>query len=173
MNEPVVLTLTAEAGRELERFETANEPRLMPVVGDLAHMADWGSKLPGAVVRLAGLLHVAEHIEAGWNRPIEASTVRSAIALGHYFTSHAMSVFDLMGADGAAEDARRVANWFASHCLDRFTRRDAHRALQRAFPRAADLDLPLVMLEERGWVRREDVGLIRFGGQVACVDHAA
>ena len=49
----------------------------------------------------------------------------------------------------------KVLKWIRSHHLDRFTKRDAHRALQHVFPRADDLDAPLEMLEERLFIRRQ------------------
>ena len=45
-------------------------------VADLAHMTDWGGKLAGAIVRIAALLHLAEHARDGWDRPITLATLK-------------------------------------------------------------------------------------------------
>src|SRR5579884_2809324 len=55
---PRLLELSYAAAARFVAFEEALEPRLGEN-GDLAAIADWAAKLPGAVARLAGLLHVA------------------------------------------------------------------------------------------------------------------
>ena len=45
------------------------EPRLHPVTGQLAAITDWASKLAGAIVRVAALLHVAGTYETGYAQP--------------------------------------------------------------------------------------------------------
>jgi replicative DNA helicase len=120
-------------------------------------MKDWGSKLPGGVVRIAGLLHVAEHFDDWVYQSVSVTTMKAAIALGHYFTSHLLSVSDLMRADREADEAEKIWKWIANGQLESFTKRDAHHALLHVFPRADDLDLPLARLEERFHIHRVDV----------------
>jgi hypothetical protein len=55
-------------------------------------MTDWGGKLAGAIVRIAGLLHLAGHARDGWDRPITLATLEAAIEIGDYYTHHAMPV---------------------------------------------------------------------------------
>ena len=69
--DPAVLTLTPDAAELLLDAERALEPRLAPGA-ELAHMADWAGKLIGASARIAGLLHLGEHLTDGWGRPIGA-----------------------------------------------------------------------------------------------------
>ena len=56
-----MLTLSHEADVLSENFFNALEPRLGKD-GDLEHMADWAGKHHGAVLRIAGLLHVVEGV---------------------------------------------------------------------------------------------------------------
>jgi hypothetical protein len=154
---PALLILDQEAGELLLGFERELEPRLAAGSGDLAHLAGWAAKLAGATCRLAGLLHLAGHLRDGWARPISADTFAGAARLAGYLVDHARAVFDLMGADPRIEDARWLLDWITRTEQTQFTRRDAHRAAPRGrFPKAADLDPTLGLLEEHGWLRRVD-----------------
>ena len=55
------LTLSPDARHRLAAFQERVEKRLGES-GDLGHMTDWAGKLVGAVVRIAGILHVALHV---------------------------------------------------------------------------------------------------------------
>jgi hypothetical protein len=70
--------------------------------GDLAHLAGWAAKLAGATCRLAGLLHLADHLRNGWARPITADTFAGAARLAGYLVEHARAVFDLMAPTPAS-----------------------------------------------------------------------
>jgi len=153
--DPAVLTFTPEAAELLIEFERELEPHLGPG-GDLHHLADWGSKLAGAVVRIAGLLHLATNVRSGWREPIEATTFTNAARIGTYLRAHAVAVFAHMGADPVSDDAQAILRWIGDDAArTAFTRRDAHRALAARFAKAADLDAPLVLLEDYGWIRRQ------------------
>jgi hypothetical protein len=154
---PAVLVLDREAGELLLGFERDLEPRLAADSGDLAHLAGWAAKLAGATCRLAGLLHLADHLRDGWVRQISADTFAGAVRLAGYLVEHAQVVFDLMGADPRTEDARWLLEWISRTGQPQFTRRDAHHAAPRGrFPKATDLDPALALLEEHGWLRRVD-----------------
>jgi replicative DNA helicase len=155
---PTVLTLDPTAQRLLLAFEGDLEPRLSADIGDLAHLAGWAAKLTGATCRVAGLLHLATHLRDGWARPVNAQTVAGAIRLAGYLVEHALAVFDLMGADARVDDARWLLDWIRRTGREQFTRRDAHMGAPRGrFRKAADLDPPLALLEEHGYLRRADV----------------
>jgi hypothetical protein len=154
---PAVLTLTPEAGELLLDFERRLEPRLAPATGDLAHLADWAAKLTGATCRIAGLLHLAAHLRDGWAQPVSVDTLAGAVRLAGYLVEHALAVFDLMGADPRTDDARWLLDWIHRTGRQQFTRRDAHMGAPRGrFRKAADLDPPLALLEEHGYLRRAD-----------------
>jgi replicative DNA helicase len=154
---PAVLTIGQEAGELLLGFERDLEPRLAAGSGDLAHLAGWAAKLAGATCRLAGLLHLAEHLRDGWAQPISPHTFAGAIRLAGYLVEHARAVFDLMGADPRVDDARWLLDWITRTSLAQFSRRDAHVAAPRGrFPKATDLEPALRLLEEHGYLRRVD-----------------
>ena len=148
-----IVRLTTEARTELSRFRESVE-RGLRRGGELYELRDWGSKLPGAAVRIAGVFHGLMH--AGHGNPvgahIDAETVLGAIAIAEYLTEHAKAAFQLMGADPVTALARRLLGWLFDAGLTVFSKRDAHRALR--VTRASALDEPLRMLVERGYIRK-------------------
>jgi replicative DNA helicase len=151
-----VLTLEPNASELLLDFERTLEPRLAAGAGDLAHLAGWAAKLTGATCRIAALLHLAAHLRDGWARPVDPDTLAGALRLADYLTDHALAVFDLMGADPRIDDARWLLDWIQRGGRVQFSRRDAHMAARGRFRKATDLDPPLTLLEEHGYLRRAD-----------------
>ena len=152
LDEPRILSFTPDAARAVTSLLAAVEPRFRPN-GDLAHMADWGGKLVGAIVRIAALLHLAEHVRDGWDRPVSLATLEAAIEIGDYFTEHAKAAYDQIGADPAVASARAILQWIATTGTTQVTARDLMRGLKDRFPKAADLNAPMQILESRGWLR--------------------
>lgn len=151
--DPAVLLLDPGADAAVLRLEAAIEPRLDAATGDLGHLADWASKLTGATVRIAGLLHLAGHHGAALSRPIDADTLDAAARLGHYYLAHALAVFDHMGADPTTDDARTVLDWICRTGTARFTRRDVFAALRARFKKVTDLDPAIALLVDHGHLR--------------------
>jgi hypothetical protein len=153
--DPAVLPLTPDGNAAVLALEADVEPRLAPGTGEFGQHADWGSKLAGAVVRIAGLIHLAAHLRDGWGRPVTDQTIGAARKLGRYFAVHALAAFDAMGADPKVDDARTVYTWLARTRPESFTRRDAYRAMPRGrFAKVTDLDPALDLLEQHGWIRQ-------------------
>lgn len=151
--DPAVVPLTAEANARVLAIERDTEPRLART-GSWAHIIDWGSKYTGAVARLAGLIHLAEHTHDGYAKPIDGETLDRAATLGRYFADHALAAFDDMGADPLVDDARHVLAWIERTGTDRFTKRDLFTAMARGrFRKATDLDPVLNLLTGHGYVR--------------------
>lgn len=151
-----VIELSPEA-REIHRaFRESLEPRLHPQTGDLATMGDWANKLAGAVARIAGVLHVAEHGQTG---AISEPTMRAALALGEYAMAHAAKAFGVMLSSPVEEDARALLNWITSSNVAKFKRRDVQRNGPKGFrggSRGLDrLSAAAGELIARGYVRRE------------------
>jgi hypothetical protein len=153
VDNPRVLRLSEPAAATFAAFRAELEPRLAPG-SDLGHIAEWGSKLPGAVTRIAGLLHVAAGDPSD---EITPPTVAAAIQLGRdYLIDHAISAFGVMGADPSLSSAQRILDELRRRGWTRFTRRGLFTVLPRTqFPRNPLLEPPLALLEEFGWVRRE------------------
>ena len=99
-------------------------------------MTDWGGKLAGATVRIAGLLHLAEHCRDGWDRPITAATLQAATEIGDYYTAHAKAAYDTIGADPATAHARAILQWLHTTRPAQITARDLMRAMRDRFPKS-------------------------------------
>jgi hypothetical protein len=148
-----------EAAKRFENFCQRMEMMLGPE-GELVHMSDWGGKFAGAVARIIGILHVAAHSDHAqpWATPVDQSVVGEGLTIAEYLLAHARVAFTEMGADPAAAAARIVQDWARRAKLESFSKRDAWRALRGRFGRAADLDAPLAMLVEHGYLREQEHG---------------
>jgi hypothetical protein len=91
--------------------------------GELHSIQDWSAKLPGAALRIAGLLHVAEHMER--TLVISIATMERSLDLCNLLIPHAKAAFDLMGTIQEINDAKIVFKWLHGITGDRFTQRDA------------------------------------------------
>ncbi|KAF0170062.1 MAG: DnaB domain-containing protein helicase domain-containing protein [Limisphaerales bacterium] len=150
--QPRILPLTPSAVARMRVYQLELEPALR-LEGRLGAIADWGGKLAGAVARIAGLLAVArDGLEV---QAIDVDILEAAIELGRYFEAHALIAFETMGADPATEGAKRVLRWLKRCDKPAVTRREIHQALRSRFDRAAELDQPLAILEERGFIRSQ------------------
>ena len=154
--EPLELRLTPDAIDALVQLEEWVEPQLDPRGGALATITDWASKFCGAVLRIAGLLHLAEHLNDGYAQPINLDTFRAAERIGRYYLAHALAVFDLMGADPDLDDARHVLDWITRAGRPSFTRRDLFNEIRsQRFAKVTDLHPALELLLEHGYIREQ------------------
>ncbi len=151
---PFVVRVSAKALVELNRFRAWTETELRPG-GELSAMRDWGSKLPGAVCRIAGIFHGLIHAPTGnpAAHPLDVETMLCAIAVGEYAIQHGKAAFCGMGANPATALARRLLAWVTENRLTGFTRRDAFNELRGTVHRVDALDEPLRLLAEHGFIR--------------------
>jgi hypothetical protein len=151
---PHTLVLSAEARARWEQFHDALEEEV-GFEGELGSMSDWACKLCGTMVRIAGLLHLAEHGETGARRPIGEDTVRAALAIGDYFTANALAVFELMKMDHSLDAARDLLAHVHARCIEEASVRELHVALSRSrFPKSENVTAGLAILEDYGWAHR-------------------
>lgn len=147
---------TPGARRVLVDFEHEVEEMLRPD-GMLAPIASWGSKLVGMVGRLAGLLHAAAHVggaEGLVPDEVDERTANRAIELGRYAIAHALAAFGpAAGANPNLEGAKQILTWIRRNRLRKVGRRDIHQGLRTHFEQAVDLDSPLGLLVQKGWLR--------------------
>jgi len=153
--DPAVLTLDADAHELLLATERTIEPQLAED-GQLGTglLAEWGSKLAGAMLRIAGLLHVASEGEA-FRTPITSATLADAIRIGSYFAEHARAALGLLGETDTT-DAAYVLHHLVSRDVTEFTIRTLHVGLPRGrFATAADVIAAVSVLEDHGYVRAQ------------------
>jgi hypothetical protein len=147
-----VIELDADAYQEWFAFGGAVEPELLDG-GKYEFIKDWAGKLPGAAIRIAGLLHCAKH--AGKDPALEKltqDTMQCALAFAAVLSAHALAVFDLMGADPALKAARKLWTWIERNGSAQFTFRNAWHALRGTFSTAEDIEPAFKVLVERDYI---------------------
>ena len=87
LDESVELALTTGARSRLDIFRGQLEPMLTPEIETLSEIADWASKLPGALVRIAALLTLFDDPTATTIGDLAMST---AVHLANYLTAEAL-----------------------------------------------------------------------------------
>jgi len=125
--------------------------------GDLAGIRDWGSKLAGAVARIAGGLHLVEQSgrPCPWTAPIAPETVAAAWAVGEYLTHHALAAFGQMGADPHQALARRLLRWVKRTNTTVFKLSECQQA-HRNLSSMDDIAPALSVLCHRGYLRQQE-----------------
>ena len=152
---PALITLTEEAQRLNVDFFNSLEPRL---VDDLEEMQDFGGKLHGAIMRIAGILHIVNQSVFAELEPLPAKTMQDAIDVGNYFLEHAKLSYRMMGADKDLADARYIIKKLNISRPLFISRRDLLRECQR-FSSVEMLDKPMQLLIEYGYIIEKNNGL--------------
>ena len=142
------IELSAEAKAALEALFNEIEGRLN---GDLADITDWAGKFVGAVLRIAGILHVAQNPGMPMFVEVSGETMERAVSIGRYFLEHAKAAYSLMGADQVNKNAEYLLTAIKRDKLTEFSRRDAMR-LCRRFKTADSLQPVLNRLCEYGYI---------------------
>lgn len=141
--------LTPVALDQWVQFATRIESGLLPG-GEFEYMTDWAGKFPGQAIRLAGLLHVATAVDP--LASIGPETMASALAVAAVLADHAKAAYGLMGSDPAQECAKAILRWVERDRVEKFTARDALRAVRGRFPTMEKISPGLSILEERGFI---------------------
>ena len=145
-----VLQLTPEAQAEWKAYRQVVEGHLLPG-GAFESLKDWAGKLPGAVLRVAGLFHCMTHAHhTPQTQAISLATMNQALCVLSVLATHTRAVFDLMGSDPDLAGARRVMRWAQFEQQDRFSARDCFNALRGTYPKAVQLEPFFKILVERG-----------------------
>ena len=144
---PRVWPLSPEADSAWRTFQMQLESELRPE-GLLGSYPGWGGKLAGFTLRLAGLLHVAEHGLVG--ESISAATMQNALRLAEVLRLHALTVFQWMCRDSTSDDAQIVWHWIQSRSQGSFTQAEIRFALRNKKQGQSDrLMKALARLQER------------------------
>jgi hypothetical protein len=154
LDEPIRLGLSPGASLLLDAIAEEVE-NAMDGGGPLANLREWGAKAVGAMMRIAALLHLAEHLRDGFERPISQDTIAAAHSLIEYYTAHTLAAFDTMTTDETTGRAHHLLDWIERTGNLRFTARDAYRGTARSqFPKMTDAEPALALLEQHGYIRR-------------------
>ncbi|MBL8600333.1 MAG: DUF3987 domain-containing protein [Myxococcales bacterium] len=153
---PHRIELDEDAQAHLTEWAREVEERLRDR-GDLAVVADWGGKLVGATVRVAGLLHAAEHSLTLCDAPIDGDTMERAIFLAkEYLVPHAVLAFEAMGETPAIANGRKLLAWAARTKTASVGPRDVLKAFGGRGDRKGTIDPIIDVLKAHGWVREQE-----------------
>lgn len=142
------IELSAEAKAVLEALFNEIEGRLN---NDLSDITDWVGKFVGAVLRIAGILHIAQNPVMPMFVDVNGETMERAVSIGRYFLEHAKAAYALMGADQVNKNAEYLLTAIKRDKLSEFSRRDAMR-LCRRFKTVDSLQPVLNRLCEYGYI---------------------
>jgi hypothetical protein len=152
-SQPQYLQLADDAWVLLRKFMEKLEPEL-GAGGELDCAQDWGSKLAGAVTRIAGVMHCVIHAYGEpWLHPLAATTIAAAIEIGQYATIHALAAFEAMRTDKGLSDAQYILRWIERHGKTEFAKSEAQQHGKRRFKQASDIDTPLALLVRHNYIR--------------------
>lgn len=149
-SEPEILRFAPDALTLLNEFRAQNEVDLRHD-GDLAFIRAWGSKLPGAVARIAGIYRA---FEPAAMPEIDAETVRCALSLVPYLTEHYAHVGAIGGEHTTVNLALRIDAWIRRNRLTTFNRRGAFNQVKGLAKKVEAIDPALDLLEERHRIAR-------------------
>ena len=150
-DEPALLRLSGDGQRLWDEFYNDDEISMRPG-GELESLKDWGSKLPGAVARIAGLLHLAKYGTHGFNKPISAGIAGVSCAIGAYYKDHALAAFGVMGENPKIEAAKKALEYIKAHKPLMFKGRDI-LAYKFALKTMEEVNAGLKILMERSFIK--------------------
>ena len=151
-----LLKLTPEANKLWGDFYHKVESSMRPDE-QLDFLKDWGSKLAGAVGRIAGLLHFAEHGKKAIGKDISTGITGDSIAIGNYFFEFALAAFGLMKEDSRIESAKKILEYLIEHQPDQFKGNEVLNMKNYFKQKTMDeVNSGLELLIERGYIRRKE-----------------
>ena len=146
---PVVLKLDDGAqGLVRAMFYFAEKQML----DELDSMTDWGSKLTGAALRIAGVMHVAGYGKDADSVPVSVTTMENANRIAMYFLEHAKAAYGMMGANQTEEDAKYLLKRILNTGKDEISKRDLWQTCKGKFKKVEEMEPALQMLIDMGYV---------------------
>lgn len=106
---PWEVRLSADANAAYWEFYNQLQSRIA-LGGDLHDLHGWVEKMCQSVIRMAGLLHLAEHAPSrgleAYGESVDETTMRQATSIGMYLLQHARMAFCATAATGAASQSK-------------------------------------------------------------------
>ncbi len=146
--------LSSEAYRIWKTEQHANEIEMRPG-GSWADNTGWASKYPGAVLRIAGVLHCAVCADARRDPSVvevSESTMTCAVSLGKKIKSHSLQAFGTMALTNDQKFSHKIVEWIRRESVTKFTGRECSIHCNSAGS-VKELDGALELLINHGWIR--------------------
>jgi hypothetical protein len=148
------ITLSPEADSLRIGYATLIEQRLGR---EWEFMRDWGGKVVGAMLRIAGLIHAAEVQGDPTETPIQPGIVQAAISIAEFFGKHAEAAYQVMGGDKNEADAKYLVRRLLESGKGEITRRDLFTDCQSHFGKMEAMEPALKRLEEMWYIRQMEL----------------
>ena len=149
-NEPKIITLSDKTYAVLKEFAEKIEPML---IDELADIVDFAGKFVGSVLRIAGLLYIAERLPFTADELIlDECFMRSAITIGEYFLEHAKAAYQLMGADENMKNAEYILQKIIKNHISQATKTELVR-ICRKFKSTEQMTESLKILVDYNYLR--------------------
>jgi hypothetical protein len=150
------ILLTPEAEGIWKRFQREMEVAMRPGE-EWDFETGWCSKAPGAIGRLAAVIHSGLCAARGRSPddvPIDASIMTAAVSLGRKIAEHTRVAFRGAGVDRGVKLANKVASWLERERPESFSSRDLQRQVCNG-ERLEEQELTRAIeeLQEAGWIR--------------------
>lgn len=149
-DKPHIIVLSDEAHEAHKHFFDVVEGEM---TGKLEHIADFAARLPGNVLRIAGLLHVASDYQSACVNPISGDTMKNAVKLGWYFLSHALKTFAYTGVDEQANAAQYAVKRLMKAPALTLSKSEIHALCRGRFEKVESLRPVLKNLISLGYLR--------------------
>lgn len=149
-----IIHLSPDADEIRKQYQGQVEHRLG---NEWESMRDWGGKVVGAAVRIAALIHAAEAPGDPTETTIQGETMVRAVKIAESLSSHAEAAYQLMGANEDHENARYLWRKLRECGQDEISKRDLFRLVRGKFKKADDIETPLSVLAEYGYIRIEEM----------------
>jgi len=156
-----VLKMQDVARMRFRSFQAELEPKLAPLA-ELGGQTDWAGKLAGAVARIAALFHLVEVADKPepWRVPVTLDAVDRAIEVSGFLVAHAKAAYYGMRASAGSAEADYILKWIRKMRRESFSQRELQQAAKGRFHRVSELEEPISMLLEAGYIRKRsgDIG---------------
>lgn len=150
---PYKFDLSAEA-KQVWRDWAADVESRIGLDGPWEGIAEWAGKLVGTTVRIAGLLHLAEHANGILeNLVIDEDTMLSAVEVVVPLVDHAMAVLTPNGGLAIERDANYVLGVIRRKEKLRFNRSELWQWVKGKYSSMAQLDAVIEDLVDRNYLR--------------------
>ncbi|GFM33726.1 DUF3987 domain-containing protein [Desulfovibrio subterraneus] len=157
----IELTCSKQGMEELNAFRAEVEVRMGPE-GDLHHMTDWAGKIPGTVVRIAGLYHLIERLSND-QREIQENSVRMACQFGRVLIGHAKVALSVMEGDERGSSSQFMLEKIRQMGIREVSLRDIFIACRSRFAKMGKCREIVGFLEEHGYLAKTTPSLRGVG----------
>ena len=152
---PHPITLSAEAEQNRLRFAEDVEKKLARG-GELFFLRDWGGKVTGLTLRIAGLLHLVEECgrQNPWEIPLSAETYCKAVRIAEYLIPHAKAAYGMFREDPRIKVAKEILEWAKERGQAKVNRRVLFNAIRSRtwINSVEELDLVLRLMADTGYI---------------------